>query len=273
MPATDLPRILNLSTATRRTLLRHLAATALFISLAVLATACGSNADSSGNNGDGVVVVPAGSPDTASSVTSGATSEPGNGADPTATIESVSETLSGFAFPIVGGCLPTGDQLMPNAPREYRNGTHEGVDFYNVDNCTAIGIGTPIGAAKRGVVIRADHDYLELTAERYAELAADLTSAESLDAFRGRQVWVDHGNGVITRYCHLNAIADGLVPGSSVAAGDLVGFVGESGTPESINNPGSQYHLHFEVRIGESYPGAGMPADEVRTLYSELFSQ
>lgn len=185
----------------------------------------------------------------------------------------MSATLSHFVFPIAGGCLPTGDQLMPNAPREYRNGTHEGIDIYNVDSCTTIDVGTPIGAAKRGIVIRADLDYEDLTAERYAELAANLTSAESLDAFRGRQVWIDHGDGIVTRYCHLNAIADGLVPGSSVAAGDLVGFVGESGTPESINNPGSQYHLHFEVRVGESYLGAGMSVDEVRTLYSELFSQ
>ncbi len=162
---------------------------------------------------------------------------------------------------------------MPNAPREYRNGTHEGVDFYNVDNCTAIEVNTPIVAANRGVVIRADFDYVDLTAERYAELAANLTSPETLDAFRGRQVWVDHGNGVVTRYCHLNAIPEGLAVGASVHAGDLVGFVGESGTPESINNPGNQIHLHFEVRVGDSYLGAGLPTGEVRALYQALFSQ
>ena len=43
-----------------------------------------------------------------------------------------------FSYPVAGGCLPEGDQLMPNAPREYRKGIHEGVDFYGVDNCTAI---------------------------------------------------------------------------------------------------------------------------------------
>ena len=231
-------------------------------------SACGSSADSSSGNG-GVVITPIESPSSGIEQTE----SPTNGAVVEPTTEPLSETLSGFVFPIVGGCLPTGDQLMPNAPRDYRNGTHEGVDFYNVDNCTPIGVGTSIVAAKGGTVIRADWDYVELTAERYADLAVNLTSPETLDAFRGRQVWIDHGNGVVTRYCHLNAIADGLAVGSRIEAGQLIAFVGESGTPESINNPGNQYHLHFEVRVGESYLGAGMPADEVRATYRALFGQ
>jgi murein DD-endopeptidase MepM/ murein hydrolase activator NlpD len=217
-----------------------------------------------------VVITPLGTPDEGSTTTTGGAS---NNGGPAPTIEPVSSTLSGFIFPIQGGCLPTGDQLMPNAPREYRQGTHEGVDFYNVDNCTDIGLGTPIVAAKSGVVIRADLGYVDLTLERYQELAANLTSPESLDAFRGRQVWIDHGNGIVTRYCHLSGIADGVMQGTVLNTGDLVAFVGESGTPESINNPGSQYHLHFEVRVSDSYLGAGLPPEEVRALYVELFGQ
>ena len=55
-------------------------------------------------------------------------------------------------------------------------------------------------------------------------------------------------------------------------AGQIVGFVGESGTPESITNPGSEYHLHFEVRVGDSYLGKGLAPAEVRRLYQTLFS-
>ena len=56
---------------------------------------------------------------------------------PTATPEPPDLTVfRGFIYPIRGACLPEGDQLMPNAPREYRGGTHEGVDFYDYDNCT-----------------------------------------------------------------------------------------------------------------------------------------
>ena len=179
--------------------------------------------------------------------------------------------LSGFAYPIAGGCLPQGDQLMPNAPRDYRKGVHEGVDFYNVDNCTAIGLGTPVLAAKAGRVIRVDRNYVDLNATSLVAVMANPTAPESIDVFRGRQVWVDHGGGIVTRYCHLSAAADGLQVGSMVNAGDTIAFVGESGTPESVGNPGHEYHLHFELRIGDSYLGAGQPAAQVRALYLALF--
>ena len=49
-----------------------------------------------------------------------------------------------------GRCLPKSDDLMPNAPRDYRGGIHEGVDFYGIDNCTTIVKGTAVMAAKDG---------------------------------------------------------------------------------------------------------------------------
>lgn len=183
-----------------------------------------------------------------------------------------------FIFPIRGACLPAGDQLMPNAPREYRGGTHEGIDFYQSDNCTAIIKGTPVMAAKDGVVIRADRQYHDLTP---AELdAADARIAaghpndpDILDLFRGRQVWVDHGHGIVTRYAHLSGIADGVDVGAKVAQGETIAFVGDSGTPESLSNPGTEIHLHFELRVGERYLGQGLPPDEVRAIYTNLFEQ
>jgi murein DD-endopeptidase MepM/ murein hydrolase activator NlpD len=247
--------------------------------MAFLIAACGGHADSATSANDGgVVITPLATAEIAP--TAGAqpvpTDEPqskdGDPA-PTPTPAKADTRLSGFTYPIAGACLPVGDQLMPNAPREYRNGTHEGIDFYNVDNCTTIGLGTPVTAAKTGVVIRADLDYVDLTPETLAELNADLTSAASLDGFRGRQVWVDHGDGIVTRYCHLSGIAVGIAVGSVVNAGDTLGFVGESGTPESVNNPGNEYHLHFEVRVGDSFLGAGLAPQEVRALYLELFGQ
>jgi murein DD-endopeptidase MepM/ murein hydrolase activator NlpD len=258
----------------RRQLLRRLATPLLFLAVALLAAACGGDDDSAAAGGDGVVITTLAPADTAPTAaveqpTSEASDAPT--AAPAPTDEPASATISGFIYPIAGACLPTGDQLMPNAPREYRNGFHEGIDFYNVDNCAQIGGGTPVVAAKGGTVIRADLDYVDLTQERYNQLQADLTSPETLDVFRGRQVWIDHGNGIVTRYCHLSAIADGVAVGTTLNAGDLVAYVGESGTPESITNPGSEYHLHFEVRVGDSFLGAGLPPDQVRALYLELF--
>ena len=182
----------------------------------------------------------------------------------------------GFIYPIEGACLPKSDNLMPNAPRDYRSGTHEGVDFYQVDNCTQIGKGTPVRAAKDGTVIRADHVYQDLTQAKLDDLdrriAAGDNAPDILDAFRGRQVWVDHGNGIVTRYCHLSAIPDAIQVGTKVAQGEVIAAVGDTGTPESITDPTAEMHLHFELRAGDSYLGKGLPPDEVRQLYVNLFS-
>jgi len=181
-----------------------------------------------------------------------------------------------FVVPVPGGCLPQSDALMPNAPREYRGGTHEGVDFYSYDNCVDVPLGAPVVAAKDGLVIRADLDYTPLTQQQLDEAnrrigLGDADAFEVVDLFRGRQVWIDHGNGIVTRYAHLASIAEGVVEGARVAQGQTIAAVGDSGTPESLTTPGAEAHLHWEVRTGETYLGAGLPPEEVAAIYQQLF--
>ncbi len=181
-----------------------------------------------------------------------------------------------FVWPVRGACLPQADALMPNAPRTYRNGVHEGLDFYPGSSCAEVVQGTPVLAMYGGTVVRADLDYRDITAQQVRELAA-LTASQgfsdpvTLDVYRGRQVWVDHGNGVVTRYCHLSAITTGIRVGATVRAGQQLGGVGESGTPEFITAPGTEMHLHAEVRIGDSFLGAGLAPAVVRGQYEQLF--
>jgi murein DD-endopeptidase MepM/ murein hydrolase activator NlpD len=165
---------------------------------------------------------------------------------------------------------------MPGAPREYRGGIHEGVDNYQYDNCTTIEKNTPAIAAKDGTVIRADHNYHDLTQEELdaadARIAAgDPNAFEVIDLFRGRQVWIDHGKGVVTRYAHLEGIPPEIVEGARVVQGQTVGFIGDSGTPESLSSPDTEIHLHWEFRIGDKYLGEGLPPDEVRAIYEKVF--
>jgi murein DD-endopeptidase MepM/ murein hydrolase activator NlpD len=193
------------------------------------------------------------------------------------TAPSPTPELTGFAYPIAGACLPTSDRLMPNAPREYRQGTHEGIDLYDSDNCVLIGKDTEVLAAKRGEVIRADLDYHDLTSEELTEIDERITSQgqcdeEALDVFRGRQVWIDHGGGAVTRYAHLGRMAEGIKVGVSVKQGDVIGYVGNSGTPESIADASAEMHLHFELRVGEGYLGQGLPPQECRSLYEKAFA-
>ena len=186
--------------------------------------------------------------------------------------------LGGFQYPIIGACLPDDSYLMPGAPREYRQGVHEGIDFYDADGCAFIGLDTKVLAAKAGTVIRADTDYEEMTAEALDELMERIdvyggNDATALDGFRGRQVWIDHGDGIVTRYAHLNRIADGIEAGQAVEQGTVIAYVGESGTPSSVTDPGSEIHVHFEIRIGESYLGYGIVGEEaVKALYEEALA-
>ncbi len=205
----------------------------------------------------------------------------GSGATPvtqlptTPPVSTPNAAVSGFVFPIEGGCLPEDDNLMPGAPREYRNGTHEGVDVYDADNCAFVGLDTEVVAAKSGAVVRADWTYEDLTEVSLAELEEFVQQGaitpELEDAFRGRQVWVEHADGTVTRYAHLAGIIESVDVGTTVSVGEPIAFVGESGTPESVNDPGTQVHLHFEIRIGDNYLGAGLDAASVRSLYEAAF--
>lgn len=170
--------------------------------------------------------------------------------------------VRGLLLPITGIALPTDPDLLPNAPRAYRAGWHEGIDF-------AARAGTPVRAVAAGTVIRVDTSFTEWdNASRDAALALALrlgyTPAATLDRLRGRQVWIDHGGGIVSRYCHLGSVAD-LAVGETVAAGTIVGTVGSSGYPEG--GP----HLHFEVRIGASYLGDGLSGEALIAAIARAF--
>nr|WP_255729850.1 M23 family metallopeptidase [Epibacterium sp. Ofav1-8] len=98
---------------------------------------------------------------------------------------------------------------------------HNGVDW-------AAPEGTPVYAARAGKI----------------RLAGDSGSYGTLVA-------IDHGDGLETRYAHLQRLADGMAPGVQVAAGDQIGFVGSTGRSTGP-------HLHFELWVD------GRPTDPAR---------
>lgn len=58
----------------------------------------------------------------------------------------------------------------------------------------------------------------------------------------GRVVEIAHGSDTMTRYAHLSSTPEGLSIGDRVAAGDMIGRVGATGTATGPN-------LHYEVRV------------------------
>ena len=183
------------------------------------------------------------------------------------------DPLSGFRIPIAGACITEFEGHLPGAMRAYRNnGVHEGLDFYEWASCTKIDYETPILAAKDGVVIRADLDYVDVTPEDWVRFeAAGFEGEPILDELRGRQIWIEHAGKIVTRYAHLSQIASGIGVGVHVTQGQIIGYAGESGQREHYEAPGTDIHLHFEIRIGESWLGEGLSPLEGRNLYLQAF--
>jgi murein DD-endopeptidase MepM/ murein hydrolase activator NlpD len=184
--------------------------------------------------------------------------------------------LADLRMPIVGATLPDLDTLLPGAPRAYRNGIHQGFDMNDGHIGVPTGYSGPVVAAKDGTVIRATLDFEEMNPGEYADAiaasqAAGTTPPDILDKLRGRQVWIDHGYGIVTRYVHLSGIAADIVEGTKVRAGDIIGFVGNSGTEASVNGSRAGAHLHFELRIDDRYFGEGMSNTEIREEGNRIF--
>ena len=190
---------------------------------------------------------------------------------------SLIELISILQSPLPGAKVTNRDTQLPGAPREYRNGTHEGLDLYDGYCSIPIHYGDPVYAAGDGVIQRIDHNYTELVTEDRDEIlriCAELpdTPADYLDLLRGRQVWILHPNGIMTFYAHLSNTAD-LEAGDQVKAGDFIGEIGNSGTSDGALGNKAGAHLHFEVWIGDNYLGENLPPAETRKLLKVIFEK
>jgi murein DD-endopeptidase MepM/ murein hydrolase activator NlpD len=99
----------------------------------------------------------------------------------------------------------------------------------------------------------------------FAPLGAPLLAVASGTVFSvgwnrvgGNRLWLRDGQGNLFYYAHLSAFSPLAVNGSKVNAGDVVGFVGNTGDAE-----GTPFHLHFEIHpvalLGLGYDGAVNP--------------
>jgi murein DD-endopeptidase MepM/ murein hydrolase activator NlpD len=181
------------------------------------------------------------------------------------------------SLPITTCNVPFGNpNLVVGAPREYRSGIHNGLDF----NCDTDG--HVVQSAAVGQVIFVLNDYVDATTEdRDAVLAQTVPAFDTpfwtLAMLYGNFVVIDHslssGERAVTIYAHLSNIDSQILPGVLVEVGTPLGFVGNSGTSAAAagltNNDGS-VHLHWELHIGDRPIGyLELPAD-TQPLYEQI---
>jgi murein DD-endopeptidase MepM/ murein hydrolase activator NlpD len=151
--------------------------------------------------------------------------------DDAAVVESTAQrqivTGTGLLFPIEPTPMCEVFNNFGGYSKTYGNGGHEGVDI-------GARIGQEVYAVEDGFL------YRQFT---------DLNSAAGL----GWGLW--SVTDVKYRYYHLDGFAAGLAEGDRVVAGQLIGFVGDTGNA----TPGG-WHLHFEVRPGPQPVNGTAPA-------------
>ncbi|MFP5321936.1 MAG: peptidoglycan DD-metalloendopeptidase family protein [Acidimicrobiia bacterium] len=129
--------------------------------------------------------------------------------------------IRGFVFPVGEPYSFIDSWGFPRmVGTEYQHG-HQGVDIMAP-------FGTPLYAVERGIITRV-----------------------GVDVLGGTKLWLKGQSGTYYYYAHLQSYAEGMVEGALVNAGDLVGYVGDTG-----NAQGGAPHLHFQV-----HPGGGEPVN------------
>ena len=120
--------------------------------------------------------------------------------------------------------------------------SHRGVDY-------AADAGTDIMATSDGVVIH-----------------------RGFDNSYGNSIQIRHPNGFVTRYAHMRGFRSGIVVGSRVRQGDVIGYVGATGL---ATGP----HLHYEMLRGGRHidplsvdlpAGDPVPSDDRTRWQSEM---
>ena len=193
-----------------------------------------------------------------------------------------SELLTTIQLPSKDYVVPSILNLLPNARREYRSGTHEGIDF-------SVPFNGPITAVYGGTVIRSNPQHNDVDIDTYNALLAtsEGLSKTTDDIYHfillGKSIVIDHGYSITSKfrtisvYAHLSAIAEGIVPGTKVEKGMLIGFSGNTGTSDGAlrNEKGAHLHweMHFDDKSGRYFLGQNIPPKYLQSNIELLFDQ
>ena len=133
-------------------------------------------------------------------------------------------TASGYVFPIYGSASFTNSFNAPRATTSW----HHGEDIFAP-------LGAPVLAVANGIVY-----------------------SVGWNKVGGLRFWLQDLAGNEFYYAHLSAFSPLAINGAQVRAGDVIGFVGNTGDAEH-----TPYHLHFEIHpvslLYRGYDGSAVP--------------
>ena len=193
-----------------------------------------------------------------------------------------SELLPPLQLPSKDYVVPSILNLLPNAGREYRSGTHEGIDF-------SVPLNGPVTAVYDGIVIRSNPQHSDVDIDTYNALLATSEGLGKTPAdiyhfiLLGKSIVIDHGYSITSKfrtisvYAHLSSIPEGIVPATRVDKGMLIGFSGNTGTSDGAlrNERGAHLHweMHFDDTSGRYFLGQNIPSQYLQSNIELLFDQ
>ena len=186
------------------------------------------------------------------------------------------EQLAAISVPPVDTVCryPAGSSdLLPNAPRYYRSGVHQGVDF----NC---GRGHDAFAFADGQVVLLVDDFDNPTVAQREQVLANAGRAGStphwiLAMLYGNVVVIDHGDvpgvgRVTTISAHLDSVDPAIALGQPVTAGQRLGEIGNAGTNAGSLGSDATLHLHWEVLVDGTHLANGLRSSDTATIYRAM---
>ncbi|MEO9176608.1 MAG: M23 family metallopeptidase [Gaiellales bacterium] len=153
----------------------------------------------------------AGEPGIANDGPAGSDAMPPGGYSPDPPIDAATNAAllgPSYLFPLAGGARFQNDFGAARADTQH----NQGIDLFAP-------LGTPVLAAHDGTLVQVGWSNIG-----------------------GRQEWLKDAAGNLFYYGHLSAYAPVAQTGAQVHAGDVIGFLGDSGDAQ-----GTPYHLHFEI--------------------------
>jgi murein DD-endopeptidase MepM/ murein hydrolase activator NlpD len=127
-----------------------------------------------------------------------------------------------------------------------------------------ITVADTFGAPRSGVSWHHGDDLFAPTGTPVVAVAAGVVFSIGWERLGGRRLWLRDRAGNEFYYAHLSSYARPIHNGEDVRAGEVIGYVGNSGDAERTPS-----HLHFEIHpaslLGLGYDGAVDPTGYLRS--------